>query len=407
MQDPRYLTAQEAADALGIKVASLYSYVSRGLIRSEETSGKKRTRRYRAEDITKLKQRKALKHDPAAIVADALNWGAPVLESALTLIEGGRFYYRGRDVLSLIDHYTVEQVAALIWTGDLPPDPPALLAHPFDLPPRCAAAFQANRVRLTPIEAFQVLLPLAAADDVAAYDLRPPAVILTGTRILRLLTAIAAGGQATSGDMGTVLQRHWAPDRPAAAALINTALILCADHELNVSSFTARCVASAGSTPYAVVTAGLAALQGVKHGGYTGRVEALFREVRTAAGARPTLVNRLKRGEPIPGFRQPLYPQGDPRGKALLERTTAAYPDSPAVALATAITEAMFDLSGDRPTIDFGLVALARTLELPPGSALALFALGRTIGWLGHAIEQYRSNRLIRPRARYIGEQPA
>jgi citrate synthase len=75
--------------------------------------------------------------------------------------------------------------------------------------------------------------------------------------------------------------------------------------------------------------------------------------------------------------------------------------------LATAITEAMFDLSGDRPTIDFGLVALARTLELPPGSALALFALGRTIGWLGHAIEQYRSNRLIRPRARYIGEQPA
>jgi citrate synthase len=300
----------------------------------------------------------------------------------------------------------VEQVAALIWTGDLPPDPAALLAHPFDLPPRCAMAFQTNRVGLTPIEAFQALLPLAAADDVAAYDLRPPAVILTGTRILRLLTAIVAGGQVTQGDMATVLQRYWAPDRSSAAALINTALILCADHELNVSSFTARCVASAGSTPYAVVTAGLAALQGVKHGGFTERVEALFREVQTSAGARPTLVNRLKRGEPIPGFRQPLYPQGDPRGKVLLERTAAAYPDAPAVALAATIGDAMLDLSGDRPTIDFGLVALARTLDLPPGGALALFALGRTIGWLGHAIEQYRSDQLIRPRARYIGEQP-
>lgn len=300
---------------------------------------------------------------------------------------------------------TVEQVAVLLWTGELAADPAVFETTDMDL-----SADVAIRQRLgdiPPVEAFQVLLPLAAANDLAAYDLRPSAVVQTGGRILRLLTAIAARQPALKAGIAQTLQISWAADSPQAAALLNAALILCADHELNVSAFTARCVASAGATPYAVVIAGLSALQGVKHGGYSGRVEALLREAGTPAGVRMALAYWLKRGETIPGFGHVLYPNGDPRGAALLQLTSAAYPDSPAVALSQSVVNHVRSLNGTHPTVDFGLVTLALALGLPPGTALTLFALGRTIGWIGHAIEQYQLDRMIRPRARYIGVPPS
>ncbi len=87
----------------------------------------------------------------------------------------------------------------------------------------------------------------------------------------------------------------------------------------------------------------------------------------------------------------------------MLRLTSAAYPDSPAMALSAEVADETLELMGERPTVDFGLVTLARTLGLPPGGAVALFALGRTVGWIGHAIEQYEGGSLIRPRARYVG----
>jgi citrate synthase len=179
---------------------------------------------------------------------------------------------------------------------------------------------------------------------------------------------------------------------------------LCADHELPVSTFVARCVASSEATPYAVVVAGLSAMGGVKHGGQVELVEAFMREVEATGGAREAIAGRLRRGERIPGFGHSLYPGGDPRGAELLRLTAAAYPNSAGVALSAAVVEEAEGLIGERPTVDFGLVTLARALGLPQGGAVALFALGRTVGWIGHAIEQYESGSLIRPRARYVGK---
>jgi citrate synthase len=192
-----------------------------------------------------------------------------------------------------------------------------------------------------------------------------------------------------------------------AVGLLQAALILCADHELNVSSFSARCVASAGATPYAVVGAGLAALTGTRHGGNTGQLEAFLAEARTPAGVPAALARWLRRGANLPGFGHPLYPDGDPRGQALMAMITARLPRSRGTRLARAIAEAVAALNGEAPTVDFGLVALAAALELPPGAPLALFALGRTVGWIGHAIEQYATGQLIRPRARYVGVLPS
>lgn len=406
MEKKRYLTAREAAEALGISRATLYAYVSRGLVRSEETEGKSRAKRYRREDVEALQRRKALRRDPARAAETALHFGAPVLESAITLIAHGRIYYRGYDALHLAEQRPVEEVAALIWTGQLQTDD--LFETDAGTETADLALIQGMSQQLddlSPVEAFQAVLPLVAARDLSAYALSPAAVAQTGARILRLLTMVTTG-RGLAGDIVGSLRQGCSLHGSQTADLLNAALILCADHELNVSSFTARCVASAGSTPYAVVMGGLAALQGSKHGGYTERVEALFREAGTPSGARAAVASRLKRGEGIPGFGHPLYPEGDPRGQALLQRVSAVYPDRPAVALARAIALEVAQATGARPNLDFGLVALTRALALPSGTALALFALGRTIGWLGQAMEQYQRDQMIRPRARYVGPQP-
>jgi citrate synthase len=156
----------------------------------------------------------------------------------------------------------------------------------------------------------------------------------------------------------------------------------------------------------ATVIAGLSALQGARHGGHTERVEALLRELEQPERAQQVLADRLRRGEKIPGFGHRLYPNGDPRARLLLELIKAAHPQKDALILAEAVVDAAAALIDDHPTIDSGLATLARTLALPDGAAFALFALGRAVGWIGHALEQYDSNQLIRPRARYTGRSP-
>ncbi len=283
-------------------------------------------------------------------------------------------------------------MAALIWTGEFRAN--TLQIEPSTLP---------IYTNLPIIQAFQAELSYAAAQDLAAYDLSAAAVSQTGARILQLLTAVFTQGFTVSQPIPQKLQQFLVPADETAANLFNAALILCADHELNISSFTARCVASAGSTPYAVVIAGLSALHGPKHGGYTERVEALFHEAGIPGNAAHTIAGRLRRGAEIPGFGHPLYPAGDPRAQALLEMVETVQPEADGMRLARELETVVSRSIGLKPTIDFALVTLCHALGLTRGSALALFALGRIVGWVGHAIEQYQLDQPIRPRARYTG----
>ncbi len=404
MTKKRFMTAKEAAAALEISIPTLYAYVSRGLVRSEAGTGKSRARRYHAEDVNALLSRKEQRRNPAKVAETALHFGQPVLESAITLIENGRLYYRGHDVITLPAQHSFEAVAGLIWNGEFGDED--LFAAP--LPNALWQQYQriASLLQdLSPVEAFQVVLPLVAAHDLAAYDLRETAVMQTGVRLIQLLTAVITC-QQTITNIAQTLQRAWVPHDEQAAALLNMALVFCADHELNVSAFTARTVASAEATPYAAVIAGLAALSGRLHGGATEQVNAFLNEVSQPKYARQAVANRLKRGDRIPGFGHPLYPDGDPRGRALLDAVTAVYPNSEAVEMVVGVETAVADTIGYLPTIDMALVTLAGAAQLPPGAPLTLFALGRTVGWIGQALEQYRNNQLIRPRAKYVGERP-
>jgi citrate synthase len=391
------MSAAEAARALGITPATLYAYVSRGLIRSEPGPGPSRSRRYARDDIERLRRRAEERRDPHKVAAHALEWGMPVLESSITLISGDALYYRGHDAIALAHSASVQSVASLIWTGRLedtaPPSTSARQAKPLGLDRR--APFVARA---------QAALALASTADPQAFDLNPDAVVRTGWRVLELLVVVAAG-RASAGSIETTLARGWRV-RPGGEDILRAALILSADHELNVSAFTARCVASAGSNPYAVVIAGLAAVQGTKHGGSTARVESLLAATRHSRSLRATLAERMRHGLRTEGFGHRLYPNGDPRAAALLAMLGRRFPRAPELRFARDFARAATALTGQQPNVDFALAAVSRVLGLSPGSGLTLFAIGRTIGWIGHAIEQYALDRIIRPRARYIGRAP-
>ena len=397
MAQAQHLTASEAASRLGISTATLYSYVSRGLLRSEPSDGRSRAKRYNAEDVRRLQQRQAMRYAPEKAAAQALNFGSPVLDSAITLIDKGNLYYRGHNAIELAQNNSFEQVATLLWTNS------------FDATERLfsyqqsAISGQQFAETLTPIERFQTILPLAAAQDVAAYDFSAESVTQTGVRILHLLTETVAQHQLERSIANT-LRLGWLPEQPNANQLIEAALILCADHELNVSAFTARCVASARATPYEAIIAALSALSGYRHGGVSEQVAAFFKEADGAVLA--TIKRTLQMGRKLPGIGHPLYPKGDPRGKLLMQLVAEYYGDTAGAKLAHEIQTAIAENFNRHPNLDFGLVALAQALELPSDAPLTLFAIGRTAGWLGHIIEQYADDKLIRPRARYVGVAP-
>jgi len=373
------------------------------MLRSDPVAGKPRVRRYLKEDVTRLIERKEFRKNPAKAAAQGLHWGSPVLDSALTLIHEGRLFYRGVDAIELAQHATLEEVAALLWTDDSSRAGNLFSDQSVQLPLDTGVLFE--RVpHPGPIERCQLVLPLAAAADLSAYDLRPAAAAKTGAHILRLLSSAVCGCSAP-GLIHVALTEAWTLMQKSSAPAFRAALILCADHELNVSAFTARCIASARATPYEVVIGALAALRGSRHGGASEGVEALFREAEETHQHREVLARRLRLFGCLPGFGHPLYPSGDPRAHMLisLAKTTGG---GPAVELANSLIHAARALTGEYPNLDFGLVTLARALNLPSGSPIALFALGRTVGWIAHAIEQYADDQLIRPRAHYVGPIP-
>jgi citrate synthase len=379
-----YLTAHEAAAELNVSRATLYAYVSRGLVDSRPAPDG-RHRLYRADDVRALRGRKSGRGPGAR---DGTPANDAVLASSITLIENGRLYYRGRDAAALARTMSLEALAGLLWQA--PSDPFAAPAP--TLPPVANTSALARAV---------AALATAQEADLRAFNLAPEAVAETGARIVRLLAA-AFGARIDASSIADGLAAAW--HVPQAMPLLRAALVLSADHELNASTYAARVVASTLATPYAVTIAGLAALQGPRHGGQRLQVQALLREAAAAATPRDAVVARLQRGDPLPGFGHPLYPAGDPRARALNKLIAEG------LSLPSRVVEveaAVADLTGLAPNIDFALAALCAALDLTDEAPFILFATGRAAGWIAHAIEQYTSPGIIRPRANYVGEPPS
>ncbi len=340
-----------------------------------------RVRAYAAEAVARLAAARHRGRRPREVARAALDWGLPVLETAVTLIRDGRLYYRGGDAVAL--------------ASDRDPGGGGGAA----LGPAARRRLRAGGAgsgapRRRPHRAFA-----AATEDEPTAPWQPdPARTAAGSgALVRLLGACINGRAASAARLHRHCAEAWGLD-PAGAGAIRRALVLCADHELNASAFTARCIASAGASLRAVVVGGLAALSGSRHGGMT----AGSRRYGTASTGpiRPRPCAASSRRERLPGFGHPLYPAGDPRAAALLAPLLAEDPRL------RAIVAAAEELTGARPALDLALVALRRHHGLPRGGAFGLFALGHSVGWIAQGFGAAPGRGSDPPRAVYVGSEP-
>jgi citrate synthase len=380
------LSAKEAAAILGVSLPTLYAYVSRGLL-SSIADGTARSKRYAHEEVLRLAARKADGKRAGHAVEAAMSWGVPVLESRISLIADGKLYYRGRDTNELATYATLEQTAALLWGEAGAAD--GVVKQTQAAVPMLPAALRAVARAMPPLERAMAFLPV-----LAHRHQQQQSIAATPALLMRMVGSLLLDMEIPDAPLHQQLAQAWGVQGEE-QELLRAALVLLADHELNTSTFTVRCVASTGASLAAALCAGLAALSGPEHG----RHYLVARQVMDAELAAPACSSLPAMR---PGFGHPLYPAGDPRAAFLLEELRRLHLPKAAGVLALAAKASA--TKGAEPNSDFALVALEMALDLPPDSVLVLFALARCAGWLAHAAEQAAEGSLIRPRARYIGD---
>src|SRR5438552_5315122 len=391
-----YLSAREASAELAISPATLYAYVSRGLIRSEP-SPDARSHRYRAEDVRGLKERRVPSPEPRGL--RSFDADLPVMDSAIATITEDGPIYRGVNCVDLAEKDTLEHTATML--GDVTAIDPFAADNCPHVSDEMRAIADAGR-RAAPIDRAIAVLALAASADPGAFTRAPDGRAMVGARILRLVVATMLDAAPSAEPLHLQIAKAWAQDHKHAPDLIRRALVLLADHELNASTFTVRCAASTGLNLYDAVIAGLAALKGPKHGG-AGVLASRLVKTMVDNDVAPVIRERVALGERFAGFGHGVYKRGDPRAMSLLDALTRA--GAPRK-FTREIPERIAEATGELVNIDYALAVLVHSLRLPAGSELALFAMARTVGWIAHASEQLQFGKLIRPRARYVGPAP-
>lgn len=401
------LTAAQAAERLGVKPATVYAYVSRGVL-SRGRAADGRASLFDADEVERLARRGKPRRPAGA--ADIF------VESGITEITADRLRYRGLDAVELSRTRTFEDVAELLWTGELPPRPPrgARPGAGWQAQDAALAAGRAAQAALPagtlPLERFQVIVPALAATDPLRLELDPVAVVAAARAMIAgmtdclsdCLSAAAAppGGAAIAVRLWSRLCQRRAS--PGMLRALSAALVLLADHELAASTLAARAAASVRADPYAVVATGLGAVGGALHGGSSLGAETLLGAALGPGDVPRVVAELLRRGEKVPGFGHYVYKAGDPRAIALLGMIRHAAPKSAQLAVADAVVAEVRRKSLPEPNIDFALATLARVAGMTRGAGEAIFATARVAGWIAHALEAY-TTAPIRPRAIYTG----
>ena len=442
-----WITAEAAAQRLGIKRATLYAYVSRGvLVRRRAPGG--RGSLFDAAEIEKLARRGRPRRAPGGAEL--------VIESAVTEISGDRLRYRGHEVTALAGTRSFEDVASLLWTGDFTapagwqatpeavavgaaaqpalPAPAGWQATPeavavgaaaqpalpapagWQATPEAvavgAAAQSALPAAALPLERLQVIVPALAATDPLRLHLDQPAVAAAGRAMIAGMVDClpdqrprpAGGVDQPAPDIAT---RLWGKICPGGAegllAALRAALVLLADHELAASTLAVRVAASVRADPYAAVATGLGALGGPLHGGASLGAEAMLAAAAGPRDAPGVVGDLLRRTGRVPGFGHFVYRAGDPRAICLLDLVARGAPESPRLAVAEAVRAEMRRRALPEPNIDFALAVLADVAGMISGAGEAVFAVARAAGWIAHALEEYAREVPLRPRAVYTG----
>jgi len=395
------LSTAEAASRLGVKPATLYAYVSRGLL-SRVRGADGRTSYFDPAELD------LMAHQPRTPTAAA--GGGLAIRSSVSEVRDQRLWYRGRDACEMARADPFESVAGWLWSEGRP-------SLSFTSPPEFVDAARAashalpHGVRL--LDRIRAIVAAVGAVDPLRADLRPEAVMITAATLIgALVDGLPRQGEGTKG--GSVAQRLWGaltalPAEPGAVAPLDTALGLLADHAVTASTLAARVAASARAHPYAAVGAALFTLDGSVESGTAALVHRTLAEAERD-GSVAVVARLLDQTNHLPGFEHPLYPDGDPRGRTLIDVLAA---EPPHRGRWEAVEQ--FLATGRRgrplaPTVDFGVAALTFTAGMPADAGLAILAVARCAGWVAHTLEEYAEDadrfRVERP-SRRARAQPA
>ncbi len=385
----RMLQSEEAARRLGVKVSTLYAYVSRGLLASHPEPDGRRSL-FALADIEHLARRRR--------AGSRVESGLATVTTGVTQLREGGPYYRGHPATELASRMTFEEVAALLWGTEAGGDwtPPELA--------ECPLVHVSDRMRWT--------LVMCGADDPLRADLSPVAVTRAARRVIAALTDVVSGPEGSGGPQlsiamrlaqrlgGAAVPSSTSHDAFEWAAALNAALILMADHELAASTLAVRVAACTRADLYDALLAGLATLAGPLHGAASqGAYELLVKVERD--GASRALNDILHRHETLPGFGHKVYKDGDPRFAALWDLTRPLLNEERQSLFLEILERAAAD-GVPKPNCDLALAALSWGTGMPPDAGRTIFTVARIAGWTAHYQEELMERPLrFRTRAVY------
>jgi citrate synthase len=393
VEDKLYMTAEEAAQALGVNVATIYAYVTRKILRAYRPPGVRSSKYWRV-DVERIRS----KAPPAGRDADPL-----VSQTQITAITESGPFYRGRSAVELAETETIEAVAALLWRAD----ESAVFPDQAPKSSRLIERFWRSAEGLTSVDKALAVFPLIERENPRAYDLSPAGFARTGGEAMRWYATILVGAERPTAEPLHVVVARGARNQEAMQDIARRLLVLSADHELDPTTYAVRALANVGINPYRFLLTGLMASAGRRLPfSQPDSVNRFMDDLGRADDPKDAVVARLRVGETIPGFGSDLYPKGDPRAAALLKAMSDSLYDDPDLQRLNKAIEVMRELTGLEPALGLvnNLVGRKLGANAQDGNRLRL---GRMAGWIAHAMEQYLENEMVRPHAAYVGLLPS
>ena len=351
-----------------------------------------------------------------------------VSTSEICFIDGreGRLLYRGYDVDDLVAHSSFEETIYLLWQGGLPSrkeldaQVKALSATSNrKLPPKLLAMLRLLPRKTTPMEVLRTGVSALSAFDPDAGDNSRDATLRKATRITaQMPTLVAAWERIRRGkpvlapnprmNLAANFLYMLTGKKPTdlAAKTFDVALIMHADHEFNASTFASRVTAATLSDLHSAVVSGIGALKGPLHGGANEQVMLVVEKIKSPQNAEAWIKKAIADKMRLMGFGHRVYRVEDPRAKHLRRLATELGQqagDTSSVEILNIVARAVTEAKHIYPNVDLYSGAAYKTMGIPTDQFTPIFAMSRVVGWAAHVLEQHANNRLIRPRAEYMG----
>ncbi|NJC21425.1 citrate synthase [Arthrobacter pigmenti] len=392
------LTSSQAAARLQVKPATLYSYVSRGLLHSERSEDE-RGSTFDPLEVEALARRRRRR-------TDAPVSGSPlmVVDSAITLLRDDELYFRGVPAVELARRAPFEEVAGLLWEAS-----EWLDFTPFGKVIETVQALRLPDAR--PIDWFQQSLLVSSIHDPVKWDPTPTTARgMVARAIGTMVEVLPQAGTSGSGSLAASLWGKLSPAPPEAAdvTILNAALVLLADHDLAASTLAGRVAASARAHPYAALMAAFGAFDSALHGHASTQAAAMLEDALATGNPEAAISRAVASGRGIPGFGHVLYARRDPRAHVLLGLMRAQPRYREVSRVADRIAGVVVSRTNHMPNIDLALAVLTTGAGMVPDAGPGIFGLARTAGWTAHILEEYAQPPMrMRPSGNYVGNEPA